>query len=98
MGALLLALAKSIYYQIHANQFFTICLPWAMVMYMYKRAYKKACRSGKAVHLTKYKRLRNITTKCLCVDHDKYLNDVMGGLTPASLMMALMESNVLGRT
>ena len=49
------------------------------------RAYKKACRSGKAVHLTKYKRLRNITTKRLRVAHDKYLNDVMAGLTPESL-------------
>ena len=49
------------------------------------RAYKKACRSGKAVHLTKYKRRRNITTKRLRVAHDKYLNDVMDGLTPESL-------------
>ena len=49
------------------------------------RANKKACRSGKAVHLTKYKRRRNITTKRLRVAHDKYLNDVMAGLTPESL-------------
>ena len=49
------------------------------------RAYKRACRSGKAVHLTKYKRLRNITTKRLRVDNDKYLNNIMGGLTPESL-------------
>ena len=49
------------------------------------RAYNKACRSGKAVHLTKYKRLRNITTKRLRVDNDKYLNNIMGGLTPESL-------------
>ena len=49
------------------------------------QAYKKACRGGKTVHLTKYKRLHNITTKRLCVAHDKYLNDVMGGLTPDSL-------------
>ena len=49
------------------------------------RAYEEACRSGKAVHLTKYKRRRNITTKRLRVAHDKYLNDVMDGLTPESL-------------
>ena len=49
------------------------------------RAYKKACRGGKAVHLTKYKRLRNITTKRLRVAYDKYLNNFMGGLTPESL-------------
>ena len=49
------------------------------------QAYKKACRSGKAVHLTKYKRLLNITTKRLRVAHDKYLDDVMAGLTPESL-------------
>ena len=49
------------------------------------RAYKKVCSSGKAVHLTKYKRLPNITTKRLRVSHDKYLNDVIGGLTPESL-------------
>jgi len=49
------------------------------------RAYKKATRSGKAVHLTKYKRLRNITTKRMHVAHDKYLDEVMGGLTPESL-------------
>ena len=49
------------------------------------RAYKKACSSGKAVHLTKYKRLPNITIKRLRVAHDKYLNDVIGGLTPESL-------------
>ena len=55
------------------------------VMSKRNRAYKKPCRSGKAVHLTKYKRLRNITTKCRRVAHDKYLNDVTGGLTPASL-------------
>lgn len=49
------------------------------------RAYKKARRSGKAVHLTKYKRLRNITTKRVCAAQDKYLTEVMGGLTPESL-------------
>ena len=49
------------------------------------RANKKACRSGKAVHLTKYKRRRNVTTKRLRVAHDKYLNDVIAGLTPESL-------------
>ena len=42
-------------------------LPWVSssvkrLMNKRNRAYKKACRSGKAVHLTKYKRLRNITT------------------------------------
>ena len=83
-------------------------LPWVSSsvkrpMIKRNRAYKKACRSGKAVHLTKYKRLHNITTKRLRVAHDKYLNDVMAGLTPESLglslrMLALMESNVLGRT
>ena len=65
-------------------------LPWVSssvnrLMIKRNRAYKKACRSGKAVHLTKYKRLRNITTKRLRVAHDKYLNDVMDGLTPESL-------------
>ena len=49
------------------------------------RAYKKACRSGKAVHLAKYKRPRNITTKRLRA-HDKYLNDIMGDLTPESTL------------
>ena len=43
-------------------------LPWVSssvkrLMNKRNRAYKKACRSGKAVHLTKYKRLRNITAK-----------------------------------
>ena len=65
-------------------------LPWVSssvkrLMIKHNRAYKKACRGGKAVHLTKYKRLRNITTKRLRVAHDKYLNDVMDGLTPESL-------------
>ena len=65
-------------------------LPWVSssvkhLMIKRNRAYKKACRSGKAVHLTKYKRRRNITTKRLRVAHDKYLNDVMDGLTPESL-------------
>ena len=45
------------------------------------RACKKARHSGKAIHLTKYKQLCNITTKHLHVAHDKYLNEVMGGLT-----------------
>ena len=39
----------------------------------------------KAVHLTKYKQLLNITTKPLHVVHNKYLNEVMGGLTPEFL-------------
>ena len=65
-------------------------LPWVSssvkhLMIKRNRAYKKACRSGKAVHLTKYKRRRNITTKRLRVAHDKYLNDVMAGLIPESL-------------
>ena len=65
-------------------------LPWVSssvkrLMNERNRAYKKACRSGKAVHLTKYKRRRNITTKRLRVAHDKYLNDVMAGLIPESL-------------
>ena len=65
-------------------------LPWVSssvkrLMNKRNRAYKKACRSGKAVHLTQYKRLRNITTKRLRVAHDKYLKNVMGGLTPESL-------------
>ena len=65
-------------------------LPWVSssvkrLMIKHNRAYKKACRNGKAVHLTKYKRLRNITTKRLRVAHDKYLNAVMDGLTPESL-------------
>ena len=47
--------------------------------------YKKARHSGKAVHLTKYKRLRNITTKRLHVAHNKYANEVMGVSTPESL-------------
>ena len=64
-------------------------LPWVSssvkrLMNKRNRAYKKACRSGKAVHVTKYKRLRNITTKRLRVAH-KYVNNVMGGLTPESL-------------
>ena len=67
------------------------------------RAYKKACCSGKGVHLTKYKRLRNITTKRLGVAHDNDLNDVMGGqsfwrLSLRLRMLALIESNVFGRT
>ena len=42
-------------------------LPWVSssvkrLMNERNQAYKKACRSGKAVHLTKYNRLRNITT------------------------------------
>jgi len=65
-------------------------LPWVStsvkrLMNKRDRAYKKARRSGKAVHLTKYKRLRNITTKRLRVAHDKYLNEVIGGLAPESL-------------
>ena len=65
-------------------------LPWVSssvkrLMNKRNRAYNKACRSGKAVHLTKCKRLRNVTTKRLRVAHDKYLNNVMGGLTPESL-------------
>ena len=65
-------------------------LPWVnssvkRLMNKRNRAYKKACHSGKAVHPTKYKRLRNIITKRLRVAHDKYLNNVMGGLTPESL-------------
>ena len=65
-------------------------LPWVSssvkrLMIKRNQAYKKACRSGKAVHLTKYKRLHNITTKRLRVAHDKYLDDVMAGLTPESL-------------
>ena len=65
-------------------------LPWVStsvkrLMNKRDRAYKKATRSGKAVHLTKYKRLRNITTKRMRVAHDKYLDEVMGGLTPESL-------------
>ena len=64
-------------------------LPWVSssvkrIMNKRNRAYKKACRSGKAVHLAKYKRLCNITTKRLRA-HDKHLNDVMGDLTPESL-------------
>ena len=47
--------------------------------------YKKARHSGKAVHLTKYKRLRNITTKRLHVARNKYANEVMGVSTPESL-------------
>ena len=65
-------------------------LPWVSssvkrLMNKRNRAYNKACQSSKAVHLTKCKRLRNITTKRLRVAHDKYLNNVMGGLTPESL-------------
>lgn len=47
--------------------------------------YKKARHSDKAVHLTKYKRLRNITTKCLHIARNKYANEVMGVSTPESL-------------
>ena len=51
-------------------------LPWVnssvkRLMNKRNRAYKKACHSGKAVHPTKYKRLRNITTKRLRVTHDE---------------------------
>ena len=65
-------------------------LPWVStsvkrLMNKRDRAYKKARHSGKAVHFTKYKRLRNITTKHLRVAHDKYVSEVMGGLTPESL-------------
>ena len=65
-------------------------LPWVStfakrLMNKCDRAYKKARHSSKAVHLTEYKQLRNITTKCLCVAHNKYPNEVMGGLTPESL-------------
>ena len=65
-------------------------LPWVStsvkrLMNKRDRAYKKAQHSGKAVHFTKYKQLRNITTKHLRVAHDKYVSEVMGGLTPESL-------------
>ena len=36
-------------------------------------------------HLTRYNQLHNIMTKHLSVAHNKYLNEVMGGLTPMSL-------------
>ena len=57
-------------------------IPWVStsvkrLMNKRDRAYKKARHSGKAVHLTKYKRLRNTTTKCLRVAHDMYLNVVI---------------------
>ena len=44
------------------------------------RAYKKAKRTGKTQHFDKYKRLRNITSKRLHTAHDKYVQEVMGGL------------------
>ena len=64
-------------------------LPWVTnsvkrLMKKPDRAYKKARRSGKALHPIKYKRLRNTTTKRLRDAHDKYLNEVMGGLTPGA--------------
>lgn len=65
-------------------------LPWVStsvkhLMNKHDRAFEKARHSAKAVHVTKYKQLRNITTKHLCVAHDKYVSEVMGGLTPESL-------------
>ena len=69
----------------------SVChLPWVStsvkhLMNKCDRMYKKARHSGKAVHLPKYKRLRNITTKSLHVAHNKYANEVMGVSTPESL-------------
>ena len=64
-------------------------LPWVSnsvkrLMNKRDRAYKKARRSGKALHLIKYKRPCNTTTKRLRDAHDKYLSEVMSGLTPGA--------------
>ena len=64
-------------------------LPWVSntvkrLMNKRDRPYKKARRSGKALHLIKYKRLCNTTTKRLRDAHDKNLNEVMGVSTPGT--------------
>ena len=64
---------------------FTVSTSMKCLMNKCDRTYKKARHSGKAVHLTKYKRLGNFTTKHLHVAHDKYVNEVMGGSTPEPL-------------
>ena len=47
------------------------------------RAYKRAKRTGKAEHRVAYKQLHNATLKRICDTHEKYVNEIMGGLQPA---------------
>ena len=47
------------------------------------RAYKRARRTGKPEHRKAYKQLRNATLKRIRDTHEKYLNEIMGGLQPA---------------
>ena len=63
-------------------------LPWVSrsvkrLMNKRDRAYKKAKRTGKPEHLRIYKQLRNVNVKRLRITHAKYLNEVIGGLSPA---------------
>ena len=44
------------------------------------RARKKARRTGKEQHLSKYKRLRNVTSKRIRSAHYKYLQEKVGGI------------------
>ena len=48
-----------------------------------ERAYKRAKRTGKPEHRIAYKQLHNVTLKRICDTHEKYVNEIMGGLQPA---------------
>ena len=47
------------------------------------RAYKRAKRTGKPEHRKAYKQLRNSTLKHIRDTHEKYVNEIVGGLQPA---------------
>ena len=47
------------------------------------RAYKRVKRTGKPEHSKAYKQLRNSTLKHIRDTHEKYANEILGGLQPA---------------
>ena len=63
-------------------------LPWVSpaikrMMNKRDRAYKRAKRTGKSEHRKTYKQLRYATLKRIHDTHEKYVNEIMGGLQPA---------------
>ena len=48
-----------------------------------ERAYKRAKHTGKPEHSKAYKQLRNSTLKHIRDTHEKYANEILGGLQPA---------------
>ena len=63
-------------------------LPWVSpaikrLMNRRDRAYKRARRTGKPEHRKAYKQLRNSTLKHIRDTHEKYVNEIVGGLQPA---------------